>query len=442
MRPENATAHTGERWQQLYKFNNNITMKQFLLLSAFLISLLSCEKENNNDMKSQLIVSVDSATNIGYYDAILHGEIKNLDSEEIYDYGLVWSIETSPTTNDTDKIYFGPTKNDSKFESTITNLEPSTTYFFRSFAITKTGINYSGELSFVTQKMPWSEIDEFGGAARMWAIAFSIGEKGYIGLGQGEGNIFLNDFWEYDSKTKAWTRKADFPGGPRIDAVGFSIGNKGYVGTGLNNDYQGTSDFWEYDPLNDKWTQKTDYAGGPIEFATGFSIGDKGYIGIGTRRSIGQQVREFYEYNATTDEWSKKRDFPGTAVDKTFNFTINNRGYVGIGETPLGYSNEFWEYNPSTNQWSQKQDFQGNAGCYANGFSVNNIGYVCLGRYGSNEVWKYNSLKDQWTQYIDFPGQSRECTTSFTINNISYLGTGSTGFVYLKDFWTFSPFNK
>ena len=40
------------------------------------------------------------------------------------------------------------------------------------------------------------------------------------------------DFWEYDPATNAWTQKADFGGTARLDAVGFSIGSKGYIGTG------------------------------------------------------------------------------------------------------------------------------------------------------------------------------------------------------------------
>src|SRR6185436_16374119 len=37
----------------------------------------------------------------------------------------------------------------------------------------------------------------------------------------------------------SWTQKANFPGPARIGAVGFSIGNKGYVGLGWH--YSGSS---------------------------------------------------------------------------------------------------------------------------------------------------------------------------------------------------------
>ena len=50
------------------------------------------------------------------------------------------------------------------------------------------------------------------------------------------------------SQSSAWTQKADFGDTARIYAVGFSIGSKGYIGTGevVGGGY--TKDFWEYMP--------------------------------------------------------------------------------------------------------------------------------------------------------------------------------------------------
>ena len=44
----------------------------------------------------------------------------------------------------------------------------------------------------------------------------------------------MKDFWEYDPAANTWTQKADFVGVARISAVGFSIGSKGYIGTGYD----------------------------------------------------------------------------------------------------------------------------------------------------------------------------------------------------------------
>jgi hypothetical protein len=44
-----------------------------------------------------------------------------------------------------------------------------------------------------------------------------------------------------------WTQKADFGGTVRIGTVGFSIGSKGYIGMGMAF-VSPKKDFWEYDP--------------------------------------------------------------------------------------------------------------------------------------------------------------------------------------------------
>ena len=45
-----------------------------------------------------------------------------------------------------------------------------------------------------------------------------------------------------------WTQRADFGGTARSGAVGFSIGSKGYIGMGWDIDGYLRKDFWEYEP--------------------------------------------------------------------------------------------------------------------------------------------------------------------------------------------------
>src|SRR5713101_1775958 len=108
----------------------------------------------------------------------------------------------------------------------------------------------------------WTQKADFGGAARIAAVGFSIGSKGYIGTGEIFGSTLgTKDFWEYDPATNTWTQKADFGGTERSYAVGFSIGSKGYIGTGLDQSVTIRNDFWEYDPATNSWTQKADFGG-------------------------------------------------------------------------------------------------------------------------------------------------------------------------------------
>ena len=52
-------------------------------------------------------------------------------------------------------------------------------------------------------------------------------------------------FWEYDPGTNKWTKKANVGGGARAYAVGFSVGGKGYIGMG---EFSGQMDLWQYSP--------------------------------------------------------------------------------------------------------------------------------------------------------------------------------------------------
>src|SRR5258705_11988697 len=83
----------------------------------------------------------------------------------------------------------------------------------------------------------WTQKTDFGGGTRAYNCGFSIGNKGYLGLGHAP---ITNDFWEFDPLVNTWTQKANFGGVTRFGAIGFSIGNKGYLGTG------GQIDFWEW----------------------------------------------------------------------------------------------------------------------------------------------------------------------------------------------------
>jgi len=94
-------------------------------------------------------------------------------------------------------------------------------------------------------------------------FAFTIGDKGYVGLGYNTVDGEHKDFWEYDPATDAWTRKADFAGKAREGAVAFSVANKGYVGLGANlrlpeYDYK---DMWKYDPSTNQWTPSISFPG-------------------------------------------------------------------------------------------------------------------------------------------------------------------------------------
>lgn len=270
----------------------------------------------------------------------------------------------------------------------------------------------------------WSQRADFGGDARTAAVGFSIGNKGYVGTG-GAGTsptADRKDFWEYDPSTNVWTRKADFPGTARQVATGFSIGNKGYIGIGRTVYFNYLQDFWEYNPANDTWTQKADFGGGPRYASVGFSIGTKGYIGTGTSAPGYTYRKDFWEYDQGTDTWTQKADVGGAPRELAVGFSIGNKGYIGTGL----YTNDFWEYDPMTNTWNIKATFAGGGRNMATGFAVGGKGYLGTGAifWLQNDLWEYTpSVTPPSWQWAKRPNIE---IAPYTIPAVSTDGNGNT----------------
>src|SRR2546425_525264 len=83
-----------------------------------------------------------------------------------------------------------------------------------------------------------------------------------------------------DTAGNTWTQKANFGGTAREGPTGFSIGTKGYIGMGWDGNFR--KDFWQYNPSTNTWAAKTSFGGTGRYYGIGFSIGTKGYMGMGS----------------------------------------------------------------------------------------------------------------------------------------------------------------
>lgn len=306
----------------------------------------------------------------------------------------------------------------------------------------------------------WCRELNFGGGFRAYSFGFSIGNKGYVGMGLTNTAIKPVDFWEFDPAEKVWTQKKDFNGPHRVAAVSFAIGTKGYVGTGQVSNATGQddifNDFYEYDPITNQWLRKQDFIGAKRQYAFGFSIGNKGYIGGGLPGILGT-TRDFYEYDPANGQWVKKDSFP-VFRNGAASFSIGNKGYVGTGGNGSVYYKDFYEFDPTdsskgfdTNnnplgKWTEKAPFPGDDRAFGIGFSLEGYGYMGFGLKGSNlyfnDFWKYSpdSGLGQWEQIPSF-AQARAYPIGFSIANKGYVGTGNNGLAttnFFKDFWVFT----
>lgn len=291
----------------------------------------------------------------------------------------------------------------------------------------------------ITVQPSWEEKVSLGQIGRFQGIGFSIDNQGYIGLGGTITNIadMLNDFWKYDEAGNTWIQKADFPGEKRLNAIGFSIGGKGYVGLGGDFSNNLFNDLWQYDPVIDTWERMPDMPAEKRTNAFAFVVDGKGYIGGGF--GFGSTT-DMWRFDPENKSWTRVADYPGIGTTGMVNFAIGNKGYVGMGFI----ANDFWEYNTTTNQWKQLKNFPGDWIHNSVSFSSNGFGIVATGAgpngNRSNATFKYDPSIDTWIQLPGFSGKERTDAVGFTLLSGFMVGTGSTSFNYdlVSDFYRYA----
>ena len=278
----------------------------------------------------------------------------------------------------------------------------------------------------------WTKKADFIAGKRERAVAFSIGDYGYVSTGIDTAEVLLKDLWQYAPNTDTWSQKADLPGSARRDAIAFSVNGKGYVGTGIDNANAllGTKlkDLWEYDPSTNSWTQKADFpgsGGNGIYFATAFAADNKGYV-CGGKWGPNLYSSQLWEYKPSTDLWIQRMNFPGGVRYQLSSFSIGNQGYVGLGANQDIYKKDFYRFNPGSNQWTQIADFIGSERGGASAFSMNNRGFICLGTNGGllGDLIEYNPELDEWEIRCAYGGSERKNAISFVVNNRAFVGLG------------------
>lgn len=212
-----------------------------------------------------------------------------------------------------------------------------------------TSLPQSDHWEYDTGTNTWTQKANVPGGGRVEGSGFSIGNRAYTGLGfdiqtinNTQVNIWKNDMRVFDPATNTWPQNVPM-GFPRHAAVAFSIGNRGYVCLG-HDGYNYLSDLWEFDPATNAWTQRATFPGSPREWAVGFCIGTKGYIGTGNP-SGGFYSNDFWEYDPVSNAWTQRASVGGATRRGAVGFAIGSKGYIGTGDHS-GALGDFWEYDP------------------------------------------------------------------------------------------------
>jgi len=289
----------------------------------------------------------------------------------------------------------------------------------------------------------WLAVDSVKGAPRSVASCFVLNNEGYI-LGGLDDEGFRRKMHSYDSNQDDWDSEESI-GGPngaglnRGSASAFSIKEKGYIclGQGQTNGF--FKDLWEYDPITESWSQKADFIGTERRQAIGFAIDTFGYVGTGV--DIFGFQKDMYKYDPSTNSWTQINDFGGSARKEAVGFTMGGQAYVGTGDDGIKRS-DFWQYEPISDVWTQKSNFPGTPRKGAVGWGIFPQAFIATGEDIShtykNDLWEYNYYSDSWIQRADFSGPGRSNAIAFVLNGMAYVGSGYNG-VFLDDMFSYQP---
>lgn len=275
------------------------------------------------------------------------------------------------------------------------------------------------------------------------ASSFKANGKMYVGTGRKADNSYSKELWEYNPSTNIWTKKTDYPGSGSNQCISFSIGNKGYVGMGSSKTARYT-DFYEYNPATDTWTAKASFPGGTIYSAASFVVGDTAYVVGGSCGGTTCYKNTLWMYVPSTNSWTQRANSPGGNRATMTAFSLGQYGYAGQGiSSSLVLSNNFWKYTPSTNTWTSIAIYPGAARIGTNCFVKDGLAFVGCGQNGyrsptiKNDFYAYNASTDSWTNYTsnnDFTARIFTQVQAVSDSTI-LIATGRGDYGLLPDLW-------
>jgi N-acetylneuraminic acid mutarotase len=307
----------------------------------------------------------------------------------------------------------------------------------------------------------WSKLATPSTSIRAGAVSFVLNGEGYFGLGyngspsgSSTARGYKTDFWSYNGAV--WEEDIPaFPGTPREQAVAFTLDNKVYVGLGYNDDLEETlSDFWEYDPARGTWESIGAF---PIALmnAVAFVVDGRAFVGTG-RKSDDNWENRFWEFDASSRSWpaSPYTTIPSDLREGAFAFVINSTVYIGGGFNNSTYLRDMYLFTPSSEAAMQSYPLNNDddsdyydefAAAVGRGNTVvfvnNGLAFFATGGSPSalSSVYQYNPASEVWEQKTAFEGAARTHAVGFVFNNRMILGTGNNGTSYFNDFWEFKP---
>lgn len=179
---------------------NRICFCLLFIVGTFLISTVSCKKNDTNTSPIPIVITAD-VTSVTYESAICGGTITFDGGFYISARGLCWSTGLSPTIADNKTINgIG----NGIFTGTITGLVQNTTYYVRAYATSAAGTGYGNTIAFTTKLTGITVSDIDGNVYYSTTIGGMVWTKENLKTTRfkdGSSIPFINDNYSWSSAT-------------------------------------------------------------------------------------------------------------------------------------------------------------------------------------------------------------------------------------------------
>ncbi|MEA3495968.1 MAG: FISUMP domain-containing protein [Bacteroidota bacterium] len=119
-----------------------------LLMGVFLVFAINCNKDDDDGLENLPVLSTTEVTEITPNTATSGGNITDDGGITVTARGVCWSTNENPTIED-NKTEDGASAG--IFTTSVTDLEPNTTYYLRAYATNSAVTGYGSAMSFTTQ---------------------------------------------------------------------------------------------------------------------------------------------------------------------------------------------------------------------------------------------------------------------------------------------------
>jgi hypothetical protein len=398
-----------------------IKMKEFFYLLVACLILVSCNKDAELITTDYPLVLTDniSVTEDG---ATFSAEIIDIGTEEILEYGFVWSKKSIPTITNFHKTVKGnPGKGTYHIEVNY-GLQKDQQYNLRAYILTNKSVVYGTEKSFVSMGSNPPMITDFNPKYGSIGTAVVIEGKNFSESVTGDSVKFGEAIAVIDSvfEDRLYTHVPEIK---RSELATLYLTSAGMTTASIQQ-----FDIWfPWSKIKDRNILGYN--------STDFVLYDKVYF-------LGLYNANMIIYQPETDLWGKEIPLPDYSFEYGsiyFAFRLQNIGYFFLNNT-------LWSFDPQREEWSKKANFPGNLQRderYRFGMCIN--GKFYLGNcYQGNELWEYNPENDSWCRKANFTNKFNTSTPvwgsfAFSINGKGYLGINQA--VYLNTFWEYDPIN-